>query len=353
MTPGRQGSGAPDAPGSLAGMPIPEPSRADVAALADALSGRRSVALTGAGISTDSGIPDYRGPDSRPTNPITYGDFLRHGDARRRYWFRSMMGYRSFGVADPNDGHRALARLGVPIITQNVDALHERAGSRDVIDLHGLIDRVICLDCGALSARSALQGRLEASNPGVTGVIPAGSAELRPDGDADIEDPDDFVVPPCEVCGGVLKPDVVFFGESVPKPRVQASYALVDGADALLVAGSSLTVMSGLRFARHAAKQGKPLIIINHGPTRADELATLRLDAGTSASLVGLADALEPAADGVREGAHADEATARCPSQGVMHPDVRLHVHGVALVDAAQHRDQRVRHDHLAGAVEG
>ncbi len=275
-------------------MPIPAPRPADVAALADALAGRRWAALTGAGISTDSGIPDYRGPDARPTNPITYGDFLNRPEGRRRYWFRSMMGYRSFGVAEPNDGHRALARLGVPIITQNVDALHERAGSTDVIDLHGLIDRVICLSCGTVSARAALQRRLEASNPGVRGVIPAGSAELRPDGDADIEDPDDFVVPPCEVCGGVLKPDVVFFGESVPKPRVEASFARVDAADALVVAGSSLTVMSGLRFARHAAKAGKPVLIINHGPTRADDLATLKLDAGVTPTLTALADALVP-----------------------------------------------------------
>ncbi|QIK72039.1 NAD-dependent protein deacetylase [Propioniciclava coleopterorum] len=276
-------------------MPIPAPRPADLAALADALAGRTWAALTGAGVSTDSGIPDYRGPDARPTNPITYGDFLKRPESRRRYWFRSMMGYRSFGVADPNDGHRALARLGVPVITQNVDALHERAGSADVIDLHGLIDRVVCLGCGALSARGVLQRRLEDANPGVHGVIPAGSAELRPDGDADIADPDDFVVPACERCGGVLKPDVVFFGETVPKPRVEASFARVDAADALVVAGSSLTVMSGLRFARHAARTGKPVLIINHGPTRADDLAALKLDAGTSATLTALADALAPA----------------------------------------------------------
>ena len=273
-------------------MPIPLPTPDQVDAIAHALRGRRWVALTGAGISTDSGIPDYRGPGSRPTNPIRYQEFVGHADARRRYWFRSMMGFRSFGTANPNAGHHALAALGVPVITQNVDRLHSEAGSREVIDLHGLINRIVCLDCGTLSSRATLQTRLERANPGVTARIPAGAAELRPDGDADIEDPDDFVVPPCEVCGGVLKPDVVFFGETVPKPRVEASYRLVDGADALLVAGSSLTVMSGLRFARHVVKQGKPLVIVNHGRTRADDLADVRVDAGTTPTLVALAAAL-------------------------------------------------------------
>ena len=273
-------------------MPIPDPTPAQVAAVASALRGRRWVALTGAGLSTDSGIPDYRGPDSRPTNPIQYRDFVRHPEARRRYWFRSMMGFRSFGAAHPNAGHHALAALGVPVITQNVDRLHSEAGSPQVVDLHGLINRVICLDCGALSSRATLQDRLEAANPGVTGLIPAGAAELRPDGDADIEDPDDFVVPACDVCGGVLKPDVVFFGESVPRRRVEASYRLVDEADALLVAGSSLTVMSGLRFARHVARHGKPLVVVNHGPTRADDLADVKVDAGTTPTLAALASIL-------------------------------------------------------------
>ena len=273
-------------------MPIPEPTPAQVEAVASALRGRRWVALTGAGLSTDSGIPDYRGPGSRPTNPIQYRDFIGHPEARRRYWFRSMMGFRSFGAAYPNRGHQALAALGVPVITQNVDRLHSEAGSREVVDLHGLINRVICTDCGTLSSRATLQTRLEDANPQATGRIPAGAAELRPDGDADIEDPDDFVVPPCSVCEGVLKPDVVFFGESVPKERVAAAFRLVDRADALVVAGSSLTVMSGLRFARHAARHGKPLVIINHGPTRADEIADVRVAAGTTPTLVARASAL-------------------------------------------------------------
>ncbi len=270
-------------------MPIRPPDASEVDALADALRGRRWVALTGAGLSTDSGIPDYRGPDSRPTNPIAYRDFVGRDDARRRYWFRSMMGFRSFGAAYPNAGHQALAALGVPVVTQNVDHLHTEAGSRRVVDLHGLINRVVCLDCGDVTSRATLQSRLERANPDVTGSIPAGSAELRPDGDADLADPADFAVPPCEVCGGVLKPDVVFFGENVPRERVDEAFALVDDADALMVAGSSLTVMSGLRFARRVAAQAKPLLIVNHGPTRADDLAAVRVDAGTSPTLAALA----------------------------------------------------------------
>ncbi|MFT3971049.1 MAG: NAD-dependent protein deacetylase [Micropruina sp.] len=269
--------------------------------LADLLRGRRWTALTGAGISTDSGIPDYRGAGSRPTSPIQYDDFLRSDDVRRRYWARSLLGFRSFGRARPNAGHRALAALtrhGLgTVITQNVNGLHTAGGSPDVLELHGRIDRVICLDCGALSSRTALQRRLEAANPGLPGSLDAGRAEmddgrLRPDGDAVVDDWGDFVVLPCDVCGGVLKPDVVFFGESVPRPRVADAYAAVDAADVLLVAGSSLTVMSGLRFVRHAARTGTPVAIVNRGTTRGDELATVRLDAGCSESLSDLVSAL-------------------------------------------------------------
>ncbi|MFT4295457.1 MAG: NAD-dependent protein deacetylase [Micropruina sp.] len=269
--------------------------------LARLLRGRRWVALTGAGISTDSGIPDYRGADARPTNPIQYDDFLRSADVRRRYWARSLLGFRSFGRARPNAGHRALAGLTAQglstVITQNVDGLHGAAGSPDVLDLHGRIDRVVCLDCGAASPRTSLQRRLEQANPGLHGDLAAGKAEmddgrLRPDGDAVVEQWGDFVVLPCEHCGGVLKPDVVFFGESVPRPRVADAYAAVDAAEALLVAGSSLTVMSGLRFVRHAAKAGKPVAIVNRGRTRGDELAAVRLDAGCSETLSDLVNAL-------------------------------------------------------------
>ncbi|MFT4216974.1 MAG: NAD-dependent protein deacetylase [Micropruina sp.] len=269
--------------------------------LAALVRGRRWVALTGAGISTDSGIPDYRGAGSRPTSPIQYDEFLRSADVRRRYWARSLLGFRSFGQARPNAGHRALAALAdrglTTVITQNVDGLHTAAGTPDVLELHGRIDRVLCLDCGALSSRTTLQRRLEAANPDLDGSLPAGRAEmddgrLRPDGDAVVEHWGDFVVLPCEVCGGVLKPDVVFFGESVPAPRVADAYAAVDAADVLLVAGSSLTVMSGLRFARYAARAGTPVAIVNRGATRADELAALRLDAGCSETLSELVNAL-------------------------------------------------------------
>jgi NAD-dependent SIR2 family protein deacetylase len=266
--------------------------------LAALLRGRRWVALTGAGISTDSGIPDYRGAGSRPSSPIQYADFLRAESVRQRYWARSLLGFRSFGVALPNAGHDALAALRerglTTVITQNVDGLHQAAGSPSVIDLHGRIDRVICLGCGAVSARTELQRRLEAANPGLDGEVPAGHAELddtrlRPDGDAVVDDWGDFVVLPCQRCGGVLKPDVVFFGESVPAVRVAESYAVVDDAEVLLVAGSSLTVMSGLRFVRHAAKAGKPVAIVNRGPTRGDESAAVRIEGGTSETLAELA----------------------------------------------------------------
>ena len=275
-------------------------------ALAELLRGRRWVALTGAGISTDSGIPDYRGPGAAPASPMQYADFVRDPEARRRYWARSLLGYRSFGAARPNAGHRALAALAssglAGIITQNVDGLHEAAGSPAVIDLHGRISQVVCLGCGEVTDRAVLQGRLDAANPDVAGTLAAGRAELdsglRPDGDAVVDAWHDFVVVPCERCGGVLKPDVVFFGESVPRPRVDEAFALLVGADVLVVAGSSLTVMSGLRFVRQHARGGRPVAIINRGATRGDDLATLRLDAGTSEVLTALAHSLDAAATG-------------------------------------------------------
>ncbi len=269
----------------------------------DLLAGRRWTCLTGAGLSTDSGIPDYRGPNAPKASPMLYADFVGSPANRRRYWARSFVGWGRMGHARPNAGHRALARLAeltattrrpglVGVVTQNVDGLHEQAGSRPVVDLHGRIADVICLDCGDVSSRAVLQDRLAALNPEVGARArntPIGHAELRPDGDAVVEDWQEFVLADCDRCGGRLKPDVVFFGESVPRERVAQAYRLVDDAEVLLVAGSSLTVMSGLRFARHNAKQGKPVIIVNRGVTRGDPLATLKLDVGCSEFLTALA----------------------------------------------------------------
>jgi NAD-dependent SIR2 family protein deacetylase len=267
---------------------------ADTDAVADLLRRRRVVVLTGAGLSTDSGIPDYRGPDSPPRSPMTYDQFVSGPAAQRRYWARSHLGWRRLGKVVPNAGHRALAALersGVveDLITQNVDGLHSDAGSRFVIDLHGRIDEVICLRCGELSSRGSLHARLDAANPGFGQHI---SADTAPDGDAELEHTDQFVVVPCEDCAGPLKPNVVFFGENVPGDRVARAYAAVDRADVLLVAGSSLTVMSGLRFVRHAARRGMPIVIVNRGVTRGDPLATCRIDAGCSTTLTELADLL-------------------------------------------------------------
>jgi NAD-dependent SIR2 family protein deacetylase len=259
--------------------------------LAQLLAGRKVVALTGAGMSTDSGIPDYRGPDSVPRSPMTYSEFRSGEAARQRYWARSHVGWQHLHRADPNAGHLALAaleRAGVvtALITQNVDGLHEAAGSRAVVDLHGRISAVICLDCREGTTRERLHERLEAANPGFG---PDVAPSIAPDGDAVLGSVDGFVVVPCDSCGGVLKPDVVFFGENVPRERVDLCYSLVDEAEALLVAGSSLTVMSGLRFVRHAHRRGIPVAIVNRGATRGDDLATLRVDAGCSEVLTALA----------------------------------------------------------------
>jgi NAD-dependent SIR2 family protein deacetylase len=254
---------------------------------------RPLVVLTGAGLSTDSGIPDYRGPGSPARTPMTYQEFVSGPAARQRYWARSHLGWSRIGRAEPNAGHRALAALDPELlITQNVDGLHEAAGSRRLVALHGRIADVICLDCRKTSSRAQLQARLEAHNPGFTERH--ASVQVRPDGDVELDDTDSFVVPPCTDCGGVLKPDVVFFGENVPPPRVERCYAAVDGlvssGGTLLVAGSSLTVMSGFRFVRRAARAGVPVAIVNRGPTRGDDLATYKLEVGCSEFLSGLAE---------------------------------------------------------------
>jgi NAD-dependent SIR2 family protein deacetylase len=267
-----------------------------VEALAGLLRGRPWVALTGAGLSTDSGIPDYRGPTSVRATPMQYGEFVGSLTSRQRYWARSYLGWRQIGQAYPNPGHHALVDLeqhGLQgVLTQNVDGLHAAAGSRVVIDLHGRIADVVCLGCREVSPRLALQQRLAVLNPGLTAPPTLEHAELRPDGDAVVEDWHDFALADCDSCGGILKPDVVFFGESVPKPRVVDAYALVDRAEVLVVLGSSLTVMSGLRFVRHQTRRGLPTVIVNRGATRGDDLASLKLDQGTSETLTTLVDRL-------------------------------------------------------------
>ena len=259
------------------------------------LHGRPLVVLTGAGLSTDSGIPDYRGPNAPARMPMTYGEFVSGPEAQRRYWARSHVGWSRMGTARPNDGHHALARLEAGgrvdlLITQNVDGLHEAAGSR-ALALHGRISDVICLSCRTVSSRRALQDRLEQLNPGYAAAH--AEALVRPDGDVELDETEGFVLPGCADCDGPLKPDVVFFGENVPPVRVQRSYdaveALADRDGALLVVGSSLTVMSGLRFVKRAAKLGIPVVIVNRGTTRGDEHATHTLDDGCSEFLTALA----------------------------------------------------------------
>ncbi len=257
----------------------------------------RLLVLTGAGCSTDSGIPDYRdanGDWKRP-QPVTWQAFTGDDHTRRRYWARSLLGWPTMAQAHPGDAHRALARLEAAghvelLVTQNVDGLHHAAGSQRVVDLHGRIDSVVCLGCGARSARAELQQRLQASNPAWASL----QAHAAPDGDADLEHADfaGFVVPGCLQCGGLLKPDVVFFGESVPRERVQAAHDALGRADALLVAGSSLMVYSGYRFALAAQAQGKPVAAVNLGRTRADALLSLKLTEPVGAALQQLADAL-------------------------------------------------------------
>ncbi|MFE4465316.1 NAD-dependent protein deacetylase [Oerskovia sp. NPDC056781] len=262
------------------------------------LRGKRLTALTGAGISTDSGIPDYRGPDSPPRNPMTYQQFVGDEAFRRHYWARNHVGWQRVHRTHPNAGHKALVRLeerGVleGIITQNVDLLHEDAGSRNVIDLHGRYDRVICLSCSRVISREHLADRLTELNPHfLESIGDLDDVETAPDADAVIESTSHFVPAACEFCGGMLKPEIVYFGENVPRERVERAFALVDAADALLVAGSSLTVLSGLRFVKHAVKTDKPVVIVNRGVTRGDPLATIKLEAGVSETLEELADRL-------------------------------------------------------------
>lgn len=243
----------------------------------------RALVITGAGCSTESGIPDYRdaGGDWKRKPPVMFQDFVRSAYSRRRYWARSLVGWGQIGRARPNAAHEALARLEASgpvhqLITQNVDGLHQRAGSTAVIDLHGRLDVVTCLDCGMREAREDFQARLATVNPGWSAVA-AGQA---PDGDADLEDVDftAFRVPDCTCCAGMLKPDVVFYGENVPGPVVERAFEQLDASDLLLVAGSSLMVWSGYRFVRHAVARDIPVAIVNLGVTRGDGEATLKVE---------------------------------------------------------------------------
>jgi NAD-dependent SIR2 family protein deacetylase len=266
--------------------------------LADLVAEGGVLVLSGAGLSTDSGIPDYRGATGslRRHTPMTYQTFTRDPRGRHRYWARSFVGWRQIRGARPNAGHRAVAELqraGLVsgVITQNVDGLHQAAGARDVVELHGGLDRTICLACGHVANRAALDERLRASNPD----FGPRTDEINPDGDAELPDEvlDGFVMVDCLACGsGPLKPDVVFFGETVPRDRVDGCFRLVDDAGCLLVLGSSLTVMSGYRFVLHAAKQGIPVAIVNVGPTRGDAKADVRVDAPLGDVLPDLARSL-------------------------------------------------------------
>jgi NAD-dependent SIR2 family protein deacetylase len=275
---------------------LPAERFAELAALA---RGRSIVALTGAGLSTESGIPDYRSPQAlaKPRKPIQGPEFVRSEAMRRRYWARSALGWAQMRGAEPNAGHRALAvleRAGIvaKVITQNVDRLHRKAGSRSVTELHGALAEVACLACGALEDRDALQERILAHN--AEWPWTSREAAAAPDGDADLpaEHVERFVVPACAHCGGVLKPRVVFFGDNVPRPVVDEAFAATDAAELLLVIGSSLAIYSGYRFLRRAVERKIPVAIVNRGPVRGEEHAALKIEASTGATLAALASAL-------------------------------------------------------------
>ena len=292
-------------------VPAPFPHLDEVAAL---VQRGNVLVLTGAGISTESGIPDYRGPTgaARRSQPMTYQAFVDDPGGRQRYWARSFLGWRQIATAQPNAGHRAVADLQSAdrlsgVITQNVDGLHQAAGATGVIELHGGLDRVRCLGCGCASTRAETDALLHALNPGFSPE----ALGVNADGDVDLADDAlaGFVAPTCRTCTSpLLKPDVVFFGESVPAERVARCFQLVDESDALLVLGSSLTVFSGYRFARAASRRGIPLAIVNQGPTRADDLADLKVHAPLGAFLTSLVSRV------ARPGEHSGASTPPVPS---------------------------------------
>lgn len=278
----------------------------DTRTLAALFATGRALVLTGAGISTDSGIPDYRGPDGRAHNtaPMTYGIFTGSIEERRRYWARSHVGWQRIAEARPNSSHLAVARLGragllTGVVTQNVDGLHGAAGSPDVIDLHGRLDVVVCLGCGLRRPRLEIGLRLDALNPGFRQAVVADGVAMRPDGDIVLaeEAVARFRTVDCRGCGGALKPDVVYFGEHVPGERFRDALGRLETSSALVVLGSSLTVGSGYRFVTAAARRGIPVVIVTRGVTRGDKHATLKVDAS-------LADVIPAAVD--RALAHAD-----------------------------------------------
>jgi NAD-dependent SIR2 family protein deacetylase len=277
------------------GIPVADAAAARLAAWLAAHA--KVVAITGAGVSTGSGIPDYRDGDGnwKRSPPVQYRDFVQSDAVRRRYWARSFAGWPTFAAARPSAAHTALARLEqqnriAGIVTQNVDRLHQRTGSRNVVDLHGRLDKVRCLTCGKRMDRAAFQQHLRDANF----YWNASCAGIAPDGDADLEDVDfsAFEVPSCEICGGVWKPDVVFYGESVPRGTTMAAFAAVESADGVLVVGSSLMVWSSFRLVRAAAARGIPVVAVNRGRTRGDALFAFKCEEDCGVVLGDVVDAL-------------------------------------------------------------
>ncbi len=291
------------------------------------LAGKRIAVLSGAGLSTDSGIPDYRGEGRVVRKPMTFQEFRADPAKRQRYWAGSHLGWRTFAAARPNPGHEALAALerdGIVsgVVTQNVDGLHLRAGSRRVVEIHGSMDRAVCLTCGQVFSRADLAAVLDALNPWID---EPGSVQLQPDGDVEITEVERFRVPDCSVCGGVLKPDVVFFGEFVPAEKFREAVSIVAEADAFLVVGSSLTVNSGVRLVDHATRRKHPVVIVNRGATRSDRRAAVKLDAGTTETLLALAARLDPdAVAGTGAGAMPEPSGGAVASGGAGAPDPGL-----------------------------
>ncbi|MFM1952858.1 MAG: hypothetical protein RL187_67 [Actinomycetota bacterium] len=261
----------------------------------DVLRGKSAAVLTGAGVSTDSGIPDYRGVGAPKQHPMTFQNFMESHRHRQRYWLGSHVGWHRFAGAMPNLGHVAIARaeaasLFSGVVTQNVDALHHKAGSHRVIDLHGRLDRVRCVHCGQSFSRSAIASAIDNLNPWLQ--IASLDGRVKPDGDVEVTLSEDFVVPRCDMCDGILKPEVIFFGEFVPPTVFQQAATLLQRSDALVVAGSSLVVNTGMRLVSNAHKRKIPIVIINRGPTKADRLATVRIEGGTSETLDALVEGM-------------------------------------------------------------